>query len=90
VRVGDLPNGFVVADNGPGIPEEDREVVFRTGFTTSPDGTGYGLAIVRELAAMHGWRIEAARSSGGGARFEVRGAAVDAGAGRKRDDSSCD
>jgi K+-sensing histidine kinase KdpD len=77
VHVGDLPDGFFVADDGPGIPESERETVFRTGYTTSPTGTGYGLGIVRELAAMHGWRVEATESEGGGARFEVRGVEVD-------------
>ena len=77
VHVVDLPEGFFVADDGPGIPDSEREVVFRTGYTTSPTGTGYGLGIVRELAAMHGWRVEVTGSEGGGARFEVHGVTVD-------------
>ncbi|WP_372911421.1 PAS domain-containing sensor histidine kinase [Salinigranum sp.] len=75
VRVGDLHDGFFVADDGPGVPAELRETVFRTGFTTASDGTGYGLGIVRELAEMHGWRIEVTTDPSGGARFEVHGVA---------------
>jgi signal transduction histidine kinase len=71
--------GFYVEDDGPGIPESDREAVFESGFTTSGDGTGFGLSIVAEVADSHGWTVdladgETAGSSGGGggggARFE--------------------
>jgi PAS domain S-box-containing protein len=55
--VGTLPNGFYVADDGPGIPDEDRDQVFEQGYTTSRDGTGMGLAIVRRITAGHGWAI---------------------------------
>ncbi|MFW6382893.1 MAG: ATP-binding protein, partial [Haloferacaceae archaeon] len=76
VRVGALPcdsdeqPGFYVEDDGPGIPAEDRERVFDSGFTTDDDGTGLGLAIVDRIAAAHGWRIEVTDGSDGGARFE--------------------
>jgi len=74
VRVGDLPDGgFYVADDGPGVPEPDRESVFELGFTTAEDGTGYGLSIVRQIAKGHGWTVSVAESDGGGARFEVAG-----------------
>jgi signal transduction histidine kinase len=71
VTVGDAADGFFVADDGPGIPERDQEVVFERGYSTV-DGTGYGLAIVAELAAAHGWSASAAESDSGGARIEVR------------------
>ena len=63
--------GFYVADNGPGIPEEDCEQVFESGFTTNQDGTGFGLAIVRETVEAHGWDVRVAESESGGARFEI-------------------
>ncbi|WP_123623633.1 PAS domain-containing protein [Halorubrum sp. CSM-61] len=50
--------GFLVADDGPGIDPEDREAVFDPGFTTREDGTGYGLDIVREVVESHGWTVE--------------------------------
>jgi signal transduction histidine kinase len=71
VRVGPLDDGFYVADDGPGIPSEDRERVFESGYSTSEDGTGFGLAIVREIADAHGWDVDVCESEAGGARFEV-------------------
>ncbi|PSP55784.1 hypothetical protein BRC82_04160 [Halobacteriales archaeon QS_1_67_19] len=71
IRVGDLDDGFYVADDGPGIPEGDREAVFEHGFTTADDGTGFGLAIVADIAAAHGWSIAVTEGSAGGARFEI-------------------
>ncbi len=73
VTVGDLDDGFYVADDGPGIPAEDLERVFETGFTTNDDGTGLGLEIVRRTAGAHDWTVSAAEADGGGARFAVRG-----------------
>jgi len=63
--------GFFVADDGPGIDEENWTRVFESGFTTSSDGTGYGLSIVKQIVDAHGWEISAAESESGGARFEV-------------------
>ena len=73
VRVGRLPdgNGIYVADDGPGISDSVGEEVFDHGYSTSEDGTGYGLSIVHQIASAHGWRVAVAESSGGGARFEV-------------------
>jgi PAS domain S-box-containing protein len=73
VTVGALPDGFYVADSGPGVPEDQRGVVFDHGYTTSSDGTGLGLAIVRQMAEAHGWEIALAESESGGARFEISG-----------------
>jgi signal transduction histidine kinase len=75
VRVGRLPDGdgFYVEDDGPGIDEADRERVFDPGYSTSADGTGFGLSIVRKIATAHGWTVTAAEGSDGGARFEVSG-----------------
>ncbi|MFW5917133.1 MAG: histidine kinase N-terminal 7TM domain-containing protein [Halorubrum sp.] len=76
VTVGPLSDGFYVEDDGPGLPESDRETVFDLGFTTRRDGTGLGLAIVRDIVEAHGWSIAATEGSAGGARFEVTGADV--------------
>jgi signal transduction histidine kinase/DNA-binding response OmpR family regulator len=69
VRVGRRGDGFYVADDGPGIPEAERDTVFEYGHTTSDDGTGFGLAIVREVATAHGWTVTATDSEDGGACF---------------------
>jgi len=73
VTVGDLENGFFVADDGVGIPEAERDDVFKPGHTTSEDGTGYGLSIAEQVANAHDWSISVSESSDGGARFEITG-----------------
>ena len=73
VRVGVEDGAIFIADDGPGIPADERETVFETGYTTSEDGTGFGLAIVKEIVDAHDWEIAVTESSSGGARFEIRG-----------------
>jgi PAS domain S-box-containing protein len=73
VTVGETEDGFYVADDGPGIPEDERDTVFDRGYTTSDDGTGLGLAIVEEIVEAHGWDVDVTESEAGGARFEVTG-----------------
>ncbi len=65
-----------VRDNGPGVPEKDREEVFRPYVTASEHGTGLGLAVVRQIALAHHWEV-ACESGGNGAVFVVRGIALD-------------
>jgi len=77
ITVGDLPDGFYVADDGPGIPETDRETVFDAGYTSSEDGTGFGLSIVKQVVEAHDWSIRVAEGDAGGARFEIVGVEVD-------------
>ncbi|WP_226042529.1 sensor histidine kinase [Natrinema sp. DC36] len=64
------PDGFFVEDDGPGIPIDERESVLEYGHTTSPSGSGFGLAIVSQIADGHGWAIRITESADGGARFE--------------------
>mgnify|MGYP000224071865 CR=1 FL=1 len=73
VRVGPLSEGFYVEDDGQGIPIDDREAVLESGYSTATHGTGFGLAIVSEIATAHDWSISVTESDGGGARFEIRG-----------------
>jgi len=72
VTVGDLDgrDGFFVADDGPGVPDDEREDVFEPGYTTGEEGTGLGLSIVRTIAEAHGWEVAVTDSADGGARFE--------------------
>jgi len=75
VTVGDFADreGFFVADDGPGIPAEERDDIFEPGYTTGDDGTGLGLSIVRTIAEAHGWGVsvtDADPETGTGARFE--------------------
>jgi PAS domain S-box-containing protein len=73
VEVGDLADGFYVADDGPGIPPDEHEAVFEPGHSTTDDGTGFGLAIAERVAEGHDWSLVATAADDGGARFEVRG-----------------
>ncbi|WP_159900041.1 PAS domain S-box protein [Salinirussus salinus] len=73
VTVGDLEGGFYVEDDGSGIPPEERDSVFDPGHSTSEEGTGFGLAIVREIANAHGWSVRVTEGAAGGARFEFTG-----------------
>jgi PAS domain S-box-containing protein len=70
VTVGDLPDGFYIEDDGPGIPEDRRGEIFEAGSSTRIEGTGYGLTIVKRVADAHGWSVAVTDGSTGGARFE--------------------
>ena len=68
---------FVIEDDGPGIPDDQRERVFDrfhrtdTARDRASGGTGLGLAIVRAIAEAHGGRVVARQSPEGGARIEL-------------------
>lgn len=70
VTIGDLEDGFYIVDDGPGIPEADREKVFEPGYSTTEDGTGFGLNIVQEISDAHEWDVRIMDADGGGTRFE--------------------
>ncbi len=72
VRVGDHPDGFVVADDGSGVDPAAQDRAFERGYSTG-EGTGLGLAIVESIATAHDWAVDLEESDGGGARFEFTG-----------------
>ncbi|MEF8915842.1 ATP-binding response regulator [Natronomonas sp.] len=76
ITVGELDDGFYLADDGEGIPESERDSVFESGYTTARNGTGFGLSIVKKITEAHGWDIDVTESSEGGARFEITGVDV--------------
>ncbi|SDF57126.1 sensor histidine kinase [Halorientalis regularis] len=71
VQIADRPGGFVVADDGSGIPESERDSVFEFGHSGS-GGSGVGLAIVEQIATAHGWEVTLTDDWDGGARFEFQ------------------
>ena len=60
-----------IADHGPGVPPEMTDVVFEPYVTTKPEGTGLGLALVRQTVEAHGGAITLSPTPGGGATFTV-------------------
>ncbi len=60
---------LAVSDDGPGFADLER--AFQLFHTTKPHGTGLGLAVVADIARMHGGRAEAANDERGGARVTV-------------------
>jgi signal transduction histidine kinase len=65
VAVEPLADGFVVADDGPGIPPEARARAFDVGYSTTPGNSGLGLSIVDGIAREHGWDVSLGGESGG-------------------------
>ena len=67
-----------VADNGPGIPKEDRDHVFDAFYTgraaksTAVKGTGIGLSVVLEFVAAHGGTVQIVDGEYPGAHFRIR------------------
>ena len=70
------PQGRVISvlvdDNGPGIPPDRRESVFKTFESGADDGTGLGLTIARDIARAHGGEIHLEHSPLGGLRARMR------------------
>ncbi|BAN27587.1 integral membrane sensor signal transduction histidine kinase (plasmid) [Caballeronia insecticola] len=52
-----------VTDDGPGVSAAERERIFEPFVTGRPDGSGLGLAVVREIASAHGGRAYLAKDS---------------------------
>jgi PAS domain S-box-containing protein len=77
VRVESYDGGVLIAvdDRGAGVPETDRQSIFEifnrgAGVPASP-GTGIGLSLVSQFAALHGGRVWVQENPGGGASFRV-------------------
>jgi signal transduction histidine kinase len=73
VTIGKTTDGFYVADDGIGVPPDEQDEIFETGYTTSQDGTGLGLQIVNRVVEAHNWSISITTSASGGARFDITG-----------------
>ena len=60
-----------IRDNGPGVPPERRQEIFKPYFTTHQKGTGLGLAVVQQIILAHGWEIECLSNDPKGAIFRI-------------------
>jgi two-component system nitrogen regulation sensor histidine kinase NtrY len=60
-----------VADDGPGIPPEERDKLFLPYYSTKGRGSGLGLAIVRRIVAEHGGSIDLTDNTPRGTRFTI-------------------
>ena len=60
-----------IRDDGPGVPPENRQEIFKPYFTTHQKGTGLGLAVVQQIILAHGWEIECLGNEPRGAVFRI-------------------
>jgi two-component system, NtrC family, sensor histidine kinase HydH len=60
-----------VRDDGPGVPPENRQEIFKPYFTTHQKGTGLGLAVVQQIIHAHGWEITCLDNEPRGAIFRI-------------------
>jgi signal transduction histidine kinase len=60
-----------VADTGPGIPEDDLPHIFEPFYSTKPEGSGLGLALVYRVLQDHGGQVEARTRPGEGTSFTL-------------------
>jgi signal transduction histidine kinase len=60
-----------IADDGPGIPDDEQARVFDPFFTKREGGVGLGLAVVQQIIAAHGGTIRVGKSKLGGALFTI-------------------
>jgi two-component system, cell cycle sensor histidine kinase and response regulator CckA len=70
-RVTSSRANLAVIDNGRGIPVESLQKVFELGYSTRSEGTGIGLATVRETLTAFQATIAVSNQATGGARFDV-------------------
>ncbi|MBY6033430.1 histidine kinase [Marinobacter daepoensis] len=65
---------FVVDDDGPGIPEDQRARIFEPFYSTRPagEGTGLGLAVVNSVMKEHEGRVDVSESALGGCRVTLQ------------------
>jgi two-component system nitrogen regulation sensor histidine kinase NtrY len=61
----------IVADNGPGIPNEIRDRIFEPYFSTKAGGTGLGLAIVKRIVDDHSGFIRVFKNAPTGSKFVI-------------------
>ena len=76
VQNGKLSATLNIRDNGPGITLENQDKIFRPYFTTRENGTGLGLAVVKQIILAHRWEIDYQSNQPSGAWFRLSGLAL--------------
>ena len=73
IQLSPIEGGFRVlfSDDGPGIPEQDRERLFEQYFSTKPNGMGLGLYIARQIIEPYGKLVINLEGELAGASFEM-------------------
>jgi signal transduction histidine kinase len=61
-----------IADDGPGVPADQRAAIFKPYVTMRPKGVGLGLAIVQQIVSAHRWEIVCDANEPKGAVFRIR------------------
>lgn len=59
---------LIYEDDGIGIPEEEKEKIFKEGYGK---GTGYGLHLIGKMCEVYGWAIQETGEEGKGAQFTM-------------------
>lgn len=70
-RTGAAEASLTIRDDGPGVPPENRQEIFKPYFTTHQKGTGLGLAVVQQIVHAHGWDIAYLSNEPTGAVFRI-------------------
>ncbi len=70
-RAGAAEAVLEIRDDGPGVPVERRQEIFKPYFTTHQKGTGLGLAVVQQIVLAHGWEIACLDHQPRGAVFRL-------------------
>lgn len=70
-KVGSKNCELIIADNGPGIPDDVLEKVFVPFYTTKKTGTGVGLSFARQITKLHDGQLKVMTEPGKGTRFTI-------------------
>lgn len=74
VIIGALDDGFLLEDDGSGLPDTGLSELFDESSSAPEERIGLGLRIVKQVADAHRWEIIATDGIDGGARFQIIGA----------------
>lgn len=70
-RVGATEAVLEIRDDGPGVPADQRDEIFKPYVTMHEKGTGLGLAVVQQIVAAHSWEIQCLANEPRGALFRI-------------------